>query len=151
MNEPLELGPPPPIHIPTAGPAAGASAPLPASAPPPALTPAPAAAAVAPTPAAPSAPVRYTVKSGDTLGQIADRNGTTVSEIMKANPSLKNPNQISVGQQLNLPAKQGGQSGGGFSTPTNSPQNRPPATSPDANPPGQTQTQPQPGSEAQPT
>jgi LysM repeat protein len=54
----------------------------------------------------------YTVKSGDTLGRIADRNGTTVSEIMKANPGIKNPNAISVGQQIKMPGQGGGGSGG---------------------------------------
>jgi murein DD-endopeptidase MepM/ murein hydrolase activator NlpD len=80
------------------------------------------------------------------LGEIADRNGTTVSEIMKANPSLKNPNQIAVGQQLQMPAKK---AGGGAPTPSNPPANRPPATAPDAKPPGQTSAPPSP--QAQPT
>src|SRR5690349_757152 len=111
MAEPLDLGPPPPIHIPTAGAAASAPAPAPA-------------------------PAGYTVQSGDTLGRIAERNGTTVSDILKANPNIKNANQISVGQQLAMPAKQS--AGGGFSTPPSPPPNRPPATSPAAPPPGQT-------------
>ncbi len=172
FDEPLNLGPPPPIHIPPPGPIAGTPPPSPVAfsaqppiaSPPPAVQP-PAAQPPAPVPPANSAPApkpatppaapsnataRYTVKSGDTLGAIAERNGTTVSEIMKANPSLKNPNQIAVGQQLNLPQKQ---SGGGFSSPPaqNPPaQNRPPATSPDAKPPGQTPTPQQPNPGAQP-
>jgi uncharacterized protein YkwD len=50
------------------------------------------------------APCTYTVRPGDTLGKIAARNGTTVSAIRAANPALSNPNVISVGQQLVLPA-----------------------------------------------
>jgi LysM repeat protein len=46
----------------------------------------------------------YVIKSGDTLGAIASRNNTTVSAILAANPSIKNPNQISVGQRINIPA-----------------------------------------------
>lgn len=57
----------------------------------------------------------YTVKSGDTLGAIADRNGTTVAAIMKANPSIKNANAISVGQKIQIPGASGGGGGGGGS------------------------------------
>jgi murein DD-endopeptidase MepM/ murein hydrolase activator NlpD len=53
---------------------------------------------------------------------------------MKANPSVKNPNQIAVGQQLNLPAKQGG---GGFTSPATPPP-APKPTTPSAPAPGQT-------------
>jgi murein DD-endopeptidase MepM/ murein hydrolase activator NlpD len=45
----------------------------------------------------------YVVKSGDTLGAIASRNHTTVDAILKANPQIKNPNAISVGQKITLP------------------------------------------------
>lgn len=45
----------------------------------------------------------YVVKSGDTLGAIASRHDTTVQAILAANPQIKNPNAIFVGQQINLP------------------------------------------------
>lgn len=45
----------------------------------------------------------YVVRSGDTLGAIASRHGTTVDEILSANPSLTNPNRIFPGQQLAIP------------------------------------------------
>lgn len=67
----------------------------------------PAGAAPAPGVAAPVADVStetvYTVKSGDNLLRIANRNGTTV----KAIKSLNNltTDQIKVGQKLKLPAK----------------------------------------------
>jgi S1-C subfamily serine protease len=50
-----------------------------------------------------AAPCTYAVRSGDTLGRIAARNGITVSAILAANPSINNPNVIRVGQQLYLP------------------------------------------------
>jgi len=147
---PLELGPPPPIHIPPLAPLAGAPppspvafsekppAPAPAPAPPPPAAAQPPAPAPAPAPAPPpaaSAPSTYTVKSGDTLGKIAERNGTTVSEIMKANPQIKNPNQIGVGQQLNMPGKS---AGGSFSQPSKPAEPaKPPATSPDPQKPAE--------------
>jgi LysM repeat protein len=72
--------------------------------------------APAPKPPAPKPPSAgsYTVKPGDTLGEIAADNGTTVSELLEANPQIKNPNAISVGQKLNLPkGASGGADGGG--------------------------------------
>lgn len=42
----------------------------------------------------------YTVKSGDTLGGIAKKYGTTVSKIMRLNPSIKNKNLIYRGQKI---------------------------------------------------
>jgi nucleoid-associated protein YgaU len=49
------------------------------------------------------APDRTVVQSGDTLSQIAKKNGTTVEAIMKANPGITDPNVISAGQTLNMP------------------------------------------------
>ena len=45
----------------------------------------------------------YTVKSGDTLGKIAQANNTTVDAIVKANPEITNANQISVNQKIKIP------------------------------------------------
>lgn len=78
----------------------------------------------------------YTVKSGDTLGAIASRNGTTVSEILKANPSIKNPNAISVGQKITLPGKSGGGGGAGAGSGGS------PAPKPEEKPPEETNSQP---------
>ncbi|MFP5334665.1 MAG: LysM peptidoglycan-binding domain-containing protein [Actinomycetes bacterium] len=62
--------------------------------------------AAAPTPEA--APVvtstkPYTVRSGDTLGHIAARQGTTVSALREANPSLDSRGTIRVGQTIRVP------------------------------------------------
>jgi len=43
----------------------------------------------------------YTIRSGDTLSQIAARNGTTVAALVAAN-GIKDPNRIIAGQTLNL-------------------------------------------------
>lgn len=44
----------------------------------------------------------YIVQSGDTLSKIAARNNTTVAEILKKNPQIKNPNLIYRKQVINL-------------------------------------------------
>jgi LysM repeat protein len=56
----------------------------------------------------------YTVRSGDTLGTIASRHGTSVAAIVQLN-GLKNPNLIRIGQVLKVPA--GGSSAPGVQAP----------------------------------
>tara|TARA_R110002012_G_scaffold270320_1_gene454740 strand:+ start:233 stop:1096 length:864 start_codon:yes stop_codon:yes gene_type:complete len=53
-----------------------------------------------PTPKATS----YSIKSGDTLSQIAKKAGTTLKALLAANPSIKDPNKIRVGQKIKLSA-----------------------------------------------
>jgi murein DD-endopeptidase MepM/ murein hydrolase activator NlpD len=48
----------------------------------------------------------YEVKSGDALGKIAQKHGTTVKDIMQANPGITNPNAIKVGQKIKIPGKE---------------------------------------------
>src|SRR3990167_9971089 len=45
----------------------------------------------------------YTIKSGDTLSQIAAKQGTTVTKLMAANPQIKDPNKIYAGASLTVP------------------------------------------------
>lgn len=64
--------------------------------------------AVTPTPTTPSTPSKtantYTVDSGQTLTGIAKEIGTTVNEIVKANPTtITNPNVIKAGQVIKTP------------------------------------------------
>ena len=47
---------------------------------------------------------RYTVRSGDTLTKIAKANNVTVSELLAANPSIKNASLIYVGQTITIPS-----------------------------------------------
>ena len=99
-----------------AAPAPAATAPAPAAAPTPAApapttttTPAPAAAAPAsPAPAAAAAAVsKYVVAKGDSLWKIAAEkygDGSLWTRIAKAN-TLRQPNHIEVGEELELPAQ----------------------------------------------
>jgi morphogenetic protein associated with SpoVID len=45
----------------------------------------------------------YTVQSGDTMWQIAKKNGVTLAALINANPHIQNPNSIQVGQQICMP------------------------------------------------
>ena len=44
----------------------------------------------------------YTIKSGDTLSQIAQNNGTTVGKLMSLNPTITDPNRIYSGSVIRL-------------------------------------------------
>lgn len=46
---------------------------------------------------------KYTIKSGDTLWALARRHGTTVDELMRLNPQIKDRNKIYAGRSLELP------------------------------------------------
>jgi LysM repeat protein len=46
---------------------------------------------------------KYTIRSGESLTKIAKREKTTVSELMKLNPQIKNRNLIFAGQQIKIP------------------------------------------------
>ena len=48
-------------------------------------------------------PTNYTIKSGDSLSQIAEDNNTTVTAILKANPSITNAEKIRQGQTIVIP------------------------------------------------
>jgi LysM repeat protein len=45
-------------------------------------------------------PLTYTVKRGDRLSRIASNFNTTVQDILEANPTIKNPDRIFVGQVI---------------------------------------------------
>ena len=46
----------------------------------------------------------YVVKSGDTLGKIASKTGTSLSALLAVNTQIVNPSLIYVGQVINLPS-----------------------------------------------
>ena len=70
----------------------------------------------------PGSSVKYTVRSGDTLGSIARKYGTTVQAIVTAN-NIADANTIYVGQVLTIPSSGSAPSGGSStsSTQTSSP------------------------------
>ena len=50
----------------------------------------------------PSAQV-YLIKEKDTLSKVAKRFGLTLDELLAANPDIKDPDKISIGQQIIIP------------------------------------------------
>lgn len=48
----------------------------------------------------------YEVKPGDTLSRIANQFGISLSDLLKANQQITNPNLIVVGQKINIPSTQ---------------------------------------------
>ena len=67
-----------------------------------------------PTPSTPGGSGgNVTVRSGDTLSAIAERNGVSLSALIAANPQIKNPNLIYPGQTVHLPGGASGANGGG--------------------------------------
>lgn len=46
-------------------------------------------------------PPAYTVKQGDTLSDIAVKNGMSLSQLLALNPDIKDPNKIGIGQSIN--------------------------------------------------
>ena len=52
------------------------------------------------TPAS-SEPKSYTVKSGDTLGMIAEQTGVSIAELQELNPDL-DPQSLTVGDRIRL-------------------------------------------------
>ena len=62
---------------------------------------------VTPTPeqtaAAPAGGIVYTVKKGDTLWAIAQKYKITVKALQDANPSVKDPTKLRIGQKLKIP------------------------------------------------
>ena len=66
---------------------------------------APATAVPSPTVKPGPTPQVYIVKKGDTMSKIASRFGVTIEEIMAVNPEIKDPNKISLGQEIIIPAK----------------------------------------------
>jgi hypothetical protein len=45
----------------------------------------------------------YTIKKGDTLSKVATSFGITIEELLAANPTIKNPNKVGLGQEIVIP------------------------------------------------
>jgi nucleoid-associated protein YgaU len=57
----------------------------------------------APTPVPEPTPTIYVVKKGDTMSKIANKFDVTVDQLLAANPQIKNPNKISIGDEVTIP------------------------------------------------
>jgi LysM repeat protein len=55
------------------------------------------------TPVPSPSPTIYVVKAGDVLSRLAVKFGVTVDAIVKANPQIKNPDRLNLGDQLVIP------------------------------------------------
>jgi hypothetical protein len=85
-------------------------------------TPSPSASrSIEPTPSPVPTQVVYVIKKGDTLLKIASANGLTLPELMTANPTIKDPNKISEGQQIIIPPPAAPGGIGGSAAPSGSP------------------------------
>ncbi len=64
-------------------------------------------AAATPTPAVTAVPAPtpqlYVVAKGDTMSKIAKRFGVSVEQLLLANPQVKDPNKIKIGDELTIP------------------------------------------------
>ena len=58
-----------------------------------------------PLPTEPPAPTPqvYVVAKGDTMSKIAKKYGVTIEQLLAANPKIKNPNKIAIGDQITIP------------------------------------------------
>jgi LysM repeat protein len=56
-----------------------------------------------PTLAPSPTPLVYTVKANDTLSKIAKHYGLTKEQLLAANPRIKNPDKIAIGDQIIIP------------------------------------------------
>ena len=58
----------------------------------------------APTVAPAPTPVVYVIKKGDTLSKVANRFDVELEDLLAANPDIKDPNKISLGQEIIIPS-----------------------------------------------
>lgn len=71
----------------------------------PTASPSPSATATPPPASSAPAATAYKIKKGDTLYAIARRNGISLDILLAANPQIKNPNTLKIGQVIYIPAK----------------------------------------------
>ncbi|MEW6223086.1 MAG: LysM peptidoglycan-binding domain-containing protein [Chloroflexota bacterium] len=68
-------------------------------------TPSPTPETASPSPTLPPEPTAqvYVVAKGDTMSKIAKRFDVTIEQLLAANPQIKNPDRIKIGDQLTIP------------------------------------------------
>jgi LysM repeat protein len=62
-----------------------------------------ASAAVSPTPQPSPTPQVYTIAAGDTLSKVAAKYNVPLDQLIAANPSIKNPDRVNIGDQVIIP------------------------------------------------
>jgi len=62
-------------------------------------------ASATPLPTEPPAPTpqTYVIAKGDTISKIAKKFGVTQEELLAANPQIKNPDKIGIGDEITIP------------------------------------------------
>jgi LysM repeat protein len=76
---------------------------------------------IVPSPTVPPAPTPqvYVVKSGDTMSKIAKKFGVTIDELIAANENtIKDPDKISIGDQVIIPVPESEQDPGAIESPS---------------------------------
>ena len=63
-----------------------------------------------PTPVPEPTPTIYVVKKGDTMSKIANRFDLTIEQLLAANAAIKNPNKISIGDEVTIPVPEDAES-----------------------------------------
>ncbi len=58
---------------------------------------------LAPTPIPSPTPQTYVIAPGDTLSKVARKFGVTLADLLAANPSIKNPDKVAIGQEIVIP------------------------------------------------
>ncbi|MFL5675249.1 MAG: LysM peptidoglycan-binding domain-containing protein [Chloroflexota bacterium] len=61
------------------------------------------AASASPTAIPAPTPVVYVIKKGDTLSKVANKFDVQLEDLLAANPTITNPNKISLGQEIIIP------------------------------------------------
>jgi hypothetical protein len=64
-----------------------------------------------PTPVPEPTPQVYVVKKGDTFSKIANRFDVTLEQLIAANPQIKDPNKIAIGDEVIIPVPEAGDDG----------------------------------------
>ncbi len=62
-----------------------------------------ATASAAPTAIAAPTPLVYVLKKGDTLSKVANKFHVELADLLAANPKIKDPNRVSLGQEIIIP------------------------------------------------
>ena len=60
--------------------------------------------------------ITHSVKSGETVGELSARYGVSEQQILAANPQMRHPDDLSVGQEISIPVMDKGAPEAGIAT-----------------------------------